>query len=51
MKVYKFNKDEACDKFISYKRPEEIFTDNIYAHKHCMKRYMKEILDGTKELL
>ena len=45
------NKDEVCTKCILYKTLGEIFTDDIYAQKHCIKWYMKKCLDDTEELL
>ena len=42
MKTNKFNKDKAWDKCILHKTPGDIFTVDIYAHKHCINWYMKK---------
>ena len=43
IKAYNFNKDEVSNKCILRKTPGDAFAANIYAHKNCMKKYIKKI--------
>ena len=51
IKVYNFHKDKVYDKCILYKTPGDIFAADIFAHKNCMKKYIKRYLDNVEELL
>ena len=51
IKSYNFNRDEVYEKCILYKTHGDIFASDIYAHKNCIKRYIKKYLDDIQEFL
>ena len=51
IKAYSFNKDKVDNKCILYKAPGDVLAADIYAHKNCMKKYVKKYLDSVGELL
>ena len=51
LKEYNFNKDKVYDKCILYKTTGDVLAADIYAHKNCMKKYIKKYLVSIEELL